>query len=89
MGKYSYKKADTGGFNRQHIKDYNQNLGDIGNDMLDLSRSLIRHKNAEHAHTSEQIDHGGFSVSNRLNNLWARFTNLIVNHDGTDVKEVV
>ncbi|MED5050179.1 peptidase G2, partial [Bacillus siamensis] len=54
-----------------------------------IESEITRHKKAEAAHSSEQITHDGFSVSNRLDNLWARFTNLIVNHDGTDVKEVV
>lgn len=89
MGKYSYKKADTGGFNRQYIKDYNQNLGDIGNDMLGLSNGLSRHKIDEHAHTSDQIDHGGFSLRNYIDGLYTRIRNLILNADGTNVKEVV
>lgn len=89
MGKYSYKKAGTGGFNRQYIKDYNQNLGDIGNDMLELSNGLSRHKTDEHAHTSDQIDHGGFSLRNYIDGLYTRMRNLILNADGTNVKEVV
>ncbi|KMM58248.1 peptidase G2, partial [Bacillus glycinifermentans] len=52
-------------------------------------KALNSHKEAKTAHTSEQIDHGGFTVANRLNNFSARFANLVVNHDGKDVKEVV
>lgn len=89
MGKYSYKKADTSGFDRQYIKNYNQNLEDIGNDMLDLSNGLSRHKTAEHAHTSDQIDHSGFSLRTYIDGLYNRIKNLILNADGTNVKEVV
>ncbi|WGD77790.2 right-handed parallel beta-helix repeat-containing protein [Bacillus subtilis] len=90
MGKYSYKKASTGGFDRQYIKDYNQNLEDIGNDMLDLSNGLNRHKTAEHAHTSEQITHeSGLNVGQEIEVAKKRFRNLVLNVDGTNVKEVV
>ncbi|MEC3849310.1 glycosyl hydrolase family 28-related protein, partial [Bacillus velezensis] len=89
MGKYSYKKADTSGFDRQYIKNYNQNLEDIGNDMLDLSNGLSRHKTADHAHTSDQIDHSGFSLRTYIDGLYNRIKNLILNADGTNVKEVV
>ncbi|MED4787483.1 peptidase G2 autoproteolytic cleavage domain-containing protein [Bacillus atrophaeus] len=89
MGKYSYKKANTGGFNRQYIKEYNQNMEDIGSDMLNLSNDLLRHKTAETAHTSEQIDHGGFSLRTYIDGLYNRIRNLILNADGTNVKEVV
>ncbi|WP_340033086.1 peptidase G2 autoproteolytic cleavage domain-containing protein [Bacillus sp. FSL K6-0138] len=52
-------------------------------------KALNSHKKAATAHKSDQIDHGGFTVANRLDNLNARFGNLVVNHDGKDVKEVV
>ncbi|MGG1238498.1 peptidase G2 autoproteolytic cleavage domain-containing protein [Bacillus sonorensis] len=61
----------------------------IENALNDHEYNLKSHRSSKTAHTSEQIDHGGFSVANRLKNLYSRFTNLIVNHDGTDVKEVV
>ncbi|MGG4124879.1 right-handed parallel beta-helix repeat-containing protein [Bacillus licheniformis] len=89
MGKFYYKKATTSGFDRQYIKDQNQNLDDIGKDIREVDTKINEHKVAKTAHTSKQIEHGGFTVSDRLDNLWARFTNLVLNHDGTDVKEVV
>ncbi|MFO6498558.1 peptidase G2 autoproteolytic cleavage domain-containing protein [Bacillus sp. z60-11] len=61
----------------------------IENALNEHEYNLKNHRSSKTAHTSEQIDHGGFSVANRLKNLYSRFTNLIVNHDGTDVKEVV
>ncbi|WP_412094900.1 peptidase G2 autoproteolytic cleavage domain-containing protein [Bacillus atrophaeus] len=61
----------------------------IGGDMLDLNNEFTRHKNEPTAHTSEQIDHGGFSMSSVIKNLSNRLRNLIVNADGTNVKEVV
>ncbi|WP_222426127.1 glycoside hydrolase family 55 protein, partial [Bacillus paralicheniformis] len=61
----------------------------IENALNDHEYNLKSHKNAKTAHTSDQIIHGGFSVANRLNNFSARFANLVLNHDGTSIKEVV
>ncbi|QAT64099.1 peptidase G2 [Bacillus glycinifermentans] len=61
----------------------------IENALNDHEYNLKSHKNAKTAHTSDQIIHGGFTVANRLDNLNARFANVIVNHDGKDVKEIV
>ncbi|MEC1867963.1 glycoside hydrolase family protein, partial [Bacillus paralicheniformis] len=83
-----YRKAGNV-WDRIFRNNYNQNLDDIDSD-IKANRSYIdEHKVAKTAHTSKQIEHGGFTVSDRLDNLWARFTNLVLNHDGTDVKEVV
>ncbi len=87
--KFQYKKAKTSGFDRQYIKDYNKNIEEIGTDMSDLSNSLADHRNAKTAHTSDQIDHGGFSLRNYIDGLYNRIKNLILNADGTNVKEVV
>ncbi|PRO43073.1 right-handed parallel beta-helix repeat-containing protein [Bacillus sp. LLTC93] len=50
---------------------------------------LQSHKDSKKAHSSNQIMHGLFSVANRIDNLWSRLINLVLNHDGKDVKEVV
>ncbi|RHJ03266.1 glycosyl hydrolase family 28-related protein, partial [Bacillus sonorensis] len=51
--------------------------------------NLKSHKNAKTAHTSDQIDHGGFSLRTYIDGLYNRFRNLVLNADGTNVKEVV
>ncbi|WKB77978.1 peptidase G2 autoproteolytic cleavage domain-containing protein [Bacillus sp. FSL K6-0138] len=61
----------------------------IENALNDHEYNLKSHRSSKTAHTSDQIDHGGFTVANRLDNHSARFANLVVNHDGKDVKEVV
>ncbi|MBU8789145.1 peptidase G2 [Bacillus glycinifermentans] len=61
----------------------------IENALNDHEYNLKSHRSSKTAHKSDQIDHGGFTVANRLDNLSARFANVIVNHDGKDVKEVV
>lgn len=54
-----------------------------------LDSEITRHKKAATAHTSEQIDHGGFSLRTYIDGLYNRVRNLILNADGTNVKEVV
>ncbi len=54
-----------------------------------LESEITRHKKAATAHTSEQIDHGGFSLRTYIDGLYNRVRNLILNADGTNVKEVV
>ncbi|OBS85368.1 peptidase G2 autoproteolytic cleavage domain-containing protein [Bacillus pumilus] len=68
----------------------------LGEDMQKIEDQLNRnedqlklHKKGSLSHTSEQIKHGLFTVANRIDNVWARLTNLVLNHDGKDVKEVV
>ncbi|PJZ00504.1 hypothetical protein CPT06_11845 [Bacillus vallismortis] len=75
--------------NSRYQAQLRSDIQNIENTLNKHEFNLKRHESAKSAHTSDQIEHGGFTVSNRLNNLWARFTNLIANHDGTDVKEVV
>jgi len=67
----------------------NDNFGDIEKGFAKTTDELHAHKNAPIAHKSTQIQHGLFDVGNRLDNYGARFANLVVNHDGEDVKEVV
>ncbi|MHC8659117.1 peptidase G2 autoproteolytic cleavage domain-containing protein [Bacillus sp. Bwzl_19] len=50
---------------------------------------LTKHKTERGAHTSDQIDHGGFSLRNYIDGLYTRIRNLILNADGTNVKEVI
>ncbi|MDR4959578.1 peptidase G2 autoproteolytic cleavage domain-containing protein [Bacillus sonorensis] len=89
MGKFYYKKATTSGFDRQYIKDQNQNLDDIGRDIREIDTKIIDHKKAKNAHTSDQISHGVFSLRTYIDGLYNRLRNLILNADGTNVKEVV
>ncbi|MEH6868955.1 right-handed parallel beta-helix repeat-containing protein [Bacillus safensis] len=89
MPKYIYKNFRTTGFDRKFIADLNVNFHEVSDDLLALDRSLASHKIDSKAHSSDQITHGVFTVANRLDNYGARFANLVVNHDGEDVKEVV
>ncbi|MEC1507107.1 right-handed parallel beta-helix repeat-containing protein [Bacillus haynesii] len=88
MARYPYRKAGNA-WDRIFRNNYNQNLSDIESDIRDSNTALDTHKKAKTAHTSEQIDHGGFSVANRIKNLYARFANLVLNHDGTSIKELI
>ncbi|MCM3377727.1 right-handed parallel beta-helix repeat-containing protein [Bacillus licheniformis] len=90
MGKFYYKKATTSGFDRQYIKDQNQNLDDIGKDIREVDTKINDHKKAKNAHTSEQISHkSGLNVGQEIEVAKARFRNLVLNVDGTNIKEVV
>ncbi|MGG1620530.1 glycosyl hydrolase family 28-related protein, partial [Bacillus subtilis] len=54
-----------------------------------LEGKLKYHEKSQTAHTSDQIDHGGFSLRTYIESLYNRMRNLILNADGTNVKEVV
>ncbi|MED4828130.1 peptidase G2 autoproteolytic cleavage domain-containing protein [Bacillus atrophaeus] len=88
MPKYPYRKAGSG-WDRIFRNNHNQNLDDIADDIRGSYAEIKEHKNAKTAHTSDQIDHGGFSVSTVVESLKNRMRNLILNADGTNVKEVV
>ncbi|MCY8002784.1 right-handed parallel beta-helix repeat-containing protein [Bacillus haynesii] len=75
--------------NSLYESQLSEDMQTIENALNDHDYNLKRHESSRAAHTSEQIDHGGFTVGNRLKNLSARFANLVVNHDGKDVKEIV
>lgn len=75
--------------NSLYESQLSEDMQTIENALNDHDYNLKRHESSRAAHTSEQIDHGGFTVANRLNNFSARFANLVLNHDGKDVKEVV
>ncbi|HBU90202.1 MAG TPA: hypothetical protein DEB53_03185 [Bacillus pumilus] len=76
-------------WDRRARNDLNDNFDSIEQGFTKAAAELNAHKNASPAHKSEQIQHGLFTAANRLDNLNARFANLVVNHDGEDVKEVV
>ncbi|MCY7682007.1 MULTISPECIES: peptidase G2 autoproteolytic cleavage domain-containing protein [Bacillus amyloliquefaciens group] len=88
MPKFPYRKAGAA-WDRVFRNDHNQNLDDIADDIKGSYTELAAHKNAKTAHTSEQIDHGGFSLRTYIDGLYNRIRNLILNADGTNVKEVV
>ncbi|ASS70122.1 right-handed parallel beta-helix repeat-containing protein [Bacillus atrophaeus] len=75
--------------NARYISQQRNDMGTIENGINDLENSLKSHKKAKTAHTADQIDHDGSSVSNRLNDLLARITNLVLNHDGSGIKEIL
>lgn len=86
---YQLEKQHNPVPNAKLLSQLDENAWITENALNDNIRALNSHKEAKKAHTSEQIDHGGFTVANRLNNFSARFANLVLNHDGKDVKEVV
>ncbi|MEK4631475.1 MULTISPECIES: peptidase G2 autoproteolytic cleavage domain-containing protein [Bacillus] len=88
MPKFPYRKAGAA-WDRVFRNDHNQNLDDIADDIKGSYTELAAHKNAKTAHTSDQIDHGGFSLRTYIDGLYNRIRNLILNADGTNVKEVV
>lgn len=82
-------KRIASAWDRVARNNMNENFGKIEKGFAQSSAELHAHKAAGPAHTSAQIKHGIYTAENRFNNLHARFANLIVNHDGDDVKEVV
>lgn len=88
MPKYPYRKAGST-WDRVFRNNHNQNLDDIADDIKGSYNEITAHKNAKTAHTSDQIDHGGFSLRTYIDSLYNRMRNLILNADGTNVKEVV
>ncbi|MEC1800583.1 peptidase G2 autoproteolytic cleavage domain-containing protein [Bacillus mojavensis] len=54
-----------------------------------LDGDLRNHKSDFQAHTSDQITHQGFSLRTYIESLYNRMRNLILNADGTNVKEVI
>ncbi|MDE1385571.1 glycosyl hydrolase family 28-related protein, partial [Bacillus paralicheniformis] len=75
--------------NSRYQSQLRSDMQSIENGLNDQENQLKAHKTAQTAHTSEQIDHGGYSVANRIKNLYSRFANLVLNPDGTSIKEVV
>ncbi|MED2945293.1 peptidase G2 autoproteolytic cleavage domain-containing protein [Bacillus swezeyi] len=75
--------------NSRHQAQLRSDMQSIENGLNDQEIKLHSHKKAKTAHTSDQIDHGGFSLRTYIDGLYNRFRNLILNADGTNVKEVV
>ncbi|QXJ47116.1 teichoic acid biosynthesis protein [Bacillus altitudinis] len=61
----------------------------IENALNKNASELKSHKNSENAHMSSQIKHGLYDVGSQLDTIQSRIGNLVLNHDGNDVKEVV
>ncbi|MEK3813149.1 hypothetical protein [Bacillus sp. FSL R7-0685] len=89
MPNYPYKKAGSA-FDRNFRNSYNDNLEDIAEDISGAYGDLRAHIKGPAAHTSEQIIHfDGLTVSDEIEKAKNRINNLILNADGTNIKEVV
>ncbi|WP_342467280.1 right-handed parallel beta-helix repeat-containing protein [Bacillus sp. FSL K6-1006] len=75
--------------NSKYAEQLREDMQSIENHLNQNEDDLKRHKTSDIAHTSNQIKHGLYSVANRIDNIWSRIINLVLNHDGKDVKEVV
>ncbi|MED3000667.1 peptidase G2 autoproteolytic cleavage domain-containing protein [Bacillus velezensis] len=75
--------------NSKLLSQLDENARLTENGINDVNSNLDKHKKAQTAHTSEQISHGGFSLRTYIDGLYNRLRNLILNADGTNVKEVV
>ncbi|MEC0423380.1 hypothetical protein P8807_19545, partial [Bacillus subtilis] len=65
-------------------------LGSIETAVNGIERDVTNHKRTDNAHTSSQIAHGGgLTVYEEIEIAKARIRNLILNADGTNIKEVV
>ncbi|CAF1896765.1 hypothetical protein NRS6185_03736 [Bacillus subtilis] len=89
MPNYPYKKAGSA-FDHNFRNSYNDNLEDIAEDISGAYGDLRAHIKGPAAHTSEQIIHfDGLTVSDEIEKAKNRINNLILNADGTNIKEVV
>ncbi|UNJ90602.1 hypothetical protein [Bacillus licheniformis] len=89
MPNYPYKKAGNA-FDRDFRNSYNDNLVDIAEDISGSYEGLKAHIKGPIAHTSDQIIHfDGLTVSDEIERAKKRINNLILNADGTNIKEVV
>ncbi|TYS43588.1 hypothetical protein FZC68_05800 [Bacillus pumilus] len=86
---FNLKKQHTPSPHSKLIQELNDNARTTENALNELNRADERHQQSETAHKAEHITHRGKSVAHWLNSYWSRLVNLIVNHDGDDVKEVV
>lgn len=75
--------------NSRYAHQLGEDMQKIEDSLNENAADLTRHKESDNAHLSSQIKHGLFTVANQLDNLWSRVVNLVLNHDGNDVKEVV
>ncbi|MEC0392846.1 hypothetical protein [Bacillus subtilis] len=73
-----------------YLAQQRDDLESIENGLNGLSNSISNHKSAVTAHTSSQVAHGGgLTVYEEIEIAKARIRNLILNADGTNIKEVV
>ncbi|MCY8546808.1 teichoic acid biosynthesis protein [Bacillus vallismortis] len=54
-----------------------------------LNNKLKYHENSLTAHKSSQIDHGGLSLSTKIDTMEKRYNNLELKADGTNIKEML
>lgn len=88
MANVALKRVDAA-WDREARNNINDSFSIIEKGFNKTSLELQDHINSAAAHQSTQIKHDRYTVGNRLDNLHSRFVNMVVNHDGEDVKEVV
>ncbi|XYU18970.1 right-handed parallel beta-helix repeat-containing protein [Bacillus pumilus] len=89
MVRFSLLKVFKIGKNAEFEDNLSQNARSTENALNQLDIEIKEHKASEKAHEAANIIHRGKSVAHWLNSYWSRLVNLIVNHDGNDIKEVV
>ncbi|MEN8630793.1 hypothetical protein ACP2WI_18330, partial [Bacillus subtilis] len=73
-----------------YLVQQRDDLESIENELNGLSNSISNHKSAVTAHTSSQVAHrGGLTVYEEIEIAKARIRNLVLQADGTNIKEVV
>ncbi len=73
-----------------YLAQQRDDLESIENELNGLSNSIANHKSAVTAHTSSQVAHGcGLTVYEEIEIAKARIRNLVLEADGTNIKEVV
>ncbi|MBJ7885397.1 hypothetical protein JEM70_11615, partial [Bacillaceae bacterium HSR45] len=76
--------------NSRHQAQLRSDIQSIENTLNEHDYNLKRHEASKNAHTSEQIRHNGeLSVFQEIEISKKRLNNLILNADGSNVKEVV
>ncbi|MDM5323960.1 peptidase G2 autoproteolytic cleavage domain-containing protein [Bacillus subtilis] len=75
--------------NTVYESQLSEDMNRIEKEINTLDGDLRNHKSDFQAHTSDQITHQGFSLRTYIESLYNRIRNLILNADGTNVKEVV
>ncbi|MGG1020536.1 right-handed parallel beta-helix repeat-containing protein, partial [Bacillus paralicheniformis] len=87
---YQLEKQHNPVPNAKLLSQLDENAWITENALNDNIRALNSHKEAKKAHTSEQISHhSGLTVSQEIETGKARLRNLVLNADGTNIKEVV
>lgn len=89
MGRFNLLKVFKIGKNAEFEDNLSQNARSTENALNQLDIEIKEHKASDKAHEASSIIHRGKSVAHWLNSYWSRLVNLIVNHDGNDIKEVV